>query len=71
MVSMLAIGPKDRGFISGEGDACIRAINIISTPFFGAEETPLSHDTRFYGILTKTTSMTEIFRRQNPSFSSP
>jgi hypothetical protein len=71
MVSVLAIGRKDRGVISGEGDACIRAINILSMPFFGGEETPLSHDTRFYGILTKATSMKEIFRRQNPSFPSP
>jgi hypothetical protein len=34
VVSMLATGPKDRGFEPGQGHGFLRAIKIRSTPFF-------------------------------------
>jgi hypothetical protein len=33
VVSVLAIGPKGRGFKRGRGDGFLRAIKIRSTPF--------------------------------------
>jgi hypothetical protein len=40
MISVLAIGPKVRGFKSGQGDGFLRVIKICSTPSFGGEVTP-------------------------------
>jgi hypothetical protein len=40
MVSMLATGPKDRGFKLGRGNGFLRAIKIRSTPSFGWEVKP-------------------------------
>jgi hypothetical protein len=37
VVSLLAIGPKGRGFEPGQGDGFLRAIKIRSTPSFGWE----------------------------------
>jgi hypothetical protein len=40
VVSVLATGPKGRGFRPGRGDGFLRAIKIRSTPFFGWEVKP-------------------------------
>jgi hypothetical protein len=40
VVSVLAIGPKGRGFNPGRGDGFLRAIQIRSTPSFGREVKP-------------------------------
>jgi hypothetical protein len=40
MVSVLAIGPKVRGFRPGRGDGILRAIKIRSTLSFGGEVKP-------------------------------
>jgi hypothetical protein len=40
VVSVLATGPKDRGFKPGRGDGFLRAIKIRSTPSFGWEVKP-------------------------------
>jgi hypothetical protein len=40
VVSMLAIGPKVRGFIPGRGCGYLRAIKIRSTPPFKEKERP-------------------------------
>jgi hypothetical protein len=40
MVSVLATGPKLRGFKPGRGDEFLRAIKISSTPSFGVEVKP-------------------------------
>jgi hypothetical protein len=40
MVSVLAIEPKVREFIPGQGDGFLRAIKIRSTPSFGGEVKP-------------------------------
>jgi hypothetical protein len=37
VVSVLATGPKGRGFKPGRGDGFLRAIKIRSTPSFGWE----------------------------------
>jgi hypothetical protein len=37
MVSVLAIGPKVRGFRPGRGDRFLRAINVHSIPSFRGE----------------------------------
>jgi hypothetical protein len=37
VVSVLATGPKGRGFKPGQGDGYLRAIKIRSTPSFGWE----------------------------------
>jgi hypothetical protein len=37
VVSVLATGPKDRGFKPGRSDGFLRAIKIRSTPSFGWE----------------------------------
>jgi hypothetical protein len=37
VVSVLATGPKDRGFIPGRGGGFLRAIKIGSTPPFGCD----------------------------------
>jgi hypothetical protein len=37
VVSVLATGPKSRGFKPGRGDGFLRAIKIRSTPSFGGE----------------------------------
>jgi hypothetical protein len=45
VVSVLATGPKGRGFKPGQGDGFLRAVKIHSTPFFGWEvkrEGPMS-----------------------------
>jgi hypothetical protein len=40
VVSVLASGPKVRGFKPGRGNEFLRAIKIRSTPFFGWEVKP-------------------------------
>jgi hypothetical protein len=40
--SMLATGPKVRGFKRGNGDEFLRAMKILSTPAFGEEPKPLT-----------------------------
>jgi hypothetical protein len=40
VVSVLATGPKGRGFKPGRGDEFLRAIKIRSTPSFGWEVKP-------------------------------
>jgi hypothetical protein len=50
-VSVLATGPKGRGFKSGRGDGFLRAIKIHSTPSFGWEISQKPHVLRFYGML--------------------
>jgi hypothetical protein len=40
MVSVLAVGPKVRGFKLGRRDVFLRAIKIRSTPSFGGELKP-------------------------------
>jgi hypothetical protein len=40
VVSMLATGPKGRGFESGQDDGFLRVIKILSTPSFGWEVKP-------------------------------
>jgi hypothetical protein len=40
VVSVLATGPKVRGFEHGQGDVFLRAIKMRSTPSFGLEVTP-------------------------------
>jgi hypothetical protein len=40
VVSVLATGPKDRGFEPGQNDGFLRAIKICSTPSFGWEVKP-------------------------------
>jgi hypothetical protein len=40
VVSVLATGPKDRGFKPGRGDGFLRAIEMRSTPSFGWEVKP-------------------------------
>jgi hypothetical protein len=40
MVSVLATGPKVRGFKPGRGDLFLRAMKIRSTPSFGGEVKP-------------------------------
>jgi hypothetical protein len=40
MVSVLAIGPKVRGFKPGRGDGFLRAIKILSTPSFQGDVKP-------------------------------
>jgi hypothetical protein len=40
VVSVLAIGPKVRGFKPGQGDGFLRAIKIRSTPSLGWEVNP-------------------------------
>jgi hypothetical protein len=40
MVSVLATGPKVRGFKAGRGDGCLRAIKIRSTSSLGGEIKP-------------------------------
>jgi hypothetical protein len=40
VVSVLATGPKSRGFKHGRGDGFLRAIKILSTPSFGCELKP-------------------------------
>jgi hypothetical protein len=40
VVSVLATGPKDRGFKPGRGDGFLRAIKMRSTPSFGWEVKP-------------------------------
>jgi hypothetical protein len=40
VVSVLATGPKGRGFKAGRGDAFLKAIKIRSTPSFGWEVKP-------------------------------
>jgi hypothetical protein len=42
MVSVLATGPKGRGFKPGQGDGFLRAIKIHSTPSFEWEAKPES-----------------------------
>jgi hypothetical protein len=51
VVSVLATGPKGRGFTPGRGDGFLRAIKIRSTPSFGWEVKPEVLVVRFYGIL--------------------
>jgi hypothetical protein len=40
VVSVLATGPKGRGFKPGRGDGFLKAIKIQSTPSFGGEVKP-------------------------------
>jgi hypothetical protein len=40
VVSVLATGPKGRGFKPGQGGGFLRAKKIRSTPFFGWEVKP-------------------------------
>jgi hypothetical protein len=40
VVSVLATGPKDRGFKRGRDDGFLRAMKIRSTPSFGWEIKP-------------------------------
>jgi hypothetical protein len=40
MVSVLAVGPKFRGFTPGRGDGFLKAIKIRSTPSIGGEVKP-------------------------------
>jgi hypothetical protein len=40
VVSVLATGPKGRGFESGQGDGFLRVIKILSIPSFGWEVKP-------------------------------
>jgi hypothetical protein len=42
MVTVLAIGPKVRGFKPDRGDGFLRAMKIRSTPYFGGEVKPAS-----------------------------
>jgi hypothetical protein len=57
MVSVLAIGPKVRGFKPGRSDVFLRATEIHNTPSFGGEvktETPcrkiILHVKEMYGV---------------------
>jgi hypothetical protein len=51
VVSVLAIGPKGCGFEPGQGDGCLRAIKIHSTPSCRLEsKAGRSHVVRFYGM---------------------
>jgi hypothetical protein len=43
MVSVSVIGPKVREFKPGRADRFLRAIKILSTPFFGGEVTLRPH----------------------------
>jgi hypothetical protein len=47
MVSVLAIGPKARGFKPGRGVGFLRAIKVLCTISFGGE---LNQRQRFYGM---------------------
>jgi hypothetical protein len=40
VVSVLATGPKDRGFKLGQGNGFLRVIKIRSTPSFGCDVKP-------------------------------
>jgi hypothetical protein len=40
VISVLATGPKGRGFKPGQGDGFLKAIKIRSTPSFGWEVKP-------------------------------
>jgi hypothetical protein len=40
MVSVLVIGPNVRGFKPGQGDGCLKAIQICSKLSFGGEVKP-------------------------------
>jgi hypothetical protein len=40
VVSVLATGPKGRGFEPGQGDRCLRVIKIRSIPSFSWEVKP-------------------------------
>jgi hypothetical protein len=40
VVSVLATGPKGRGFKPGRGNGFLRAIKILSTPSFGCKVKP-------------------------------
>jgi hypothetical protein len=47
--SLLATGPKDRGFEPGQGDEFLRAIKIRSTPSSRmGSKAGMSHVVRFY-----------------------
>jgi hypothetical protein len=51
VVSVLATGPKGRGFEPGQGDSFLRAIKIRSTPFPRmGHKAGRSHVVRFYGM---------------------
>jgi hypothetical protein len=43
VVSVLATGPKGRGFELGQGDRFLRTIKIRGTPSFGWEVKPEGH----------------------------
>jgi hypothetical protein len=40
VLSVLATGPKGRGFEPGQGDGFVRAVKVRSTPSFGWEVKP-------------------------------
>jgi hypothetical protein len=71
MGSVLTIVPKVRGFKPGRGDGIRKVIKIRSTSSFEGEVKRRPHVIRFYSMLRNSTSMKEIFRRQNSSFPSP
>jgi hypothetical protein len=72
MLSVLASGPKVRGFKLGLGDVILRAIKIRSTPSFGGEVKP-SDQCQDFSACRKITSKCEqrYFGRPNSSFPSP
>jgi hypothetical protein len=59
VVSVLATGPKGRGFKPGRGDGFLRAIKIRSTPSFGWE---VKRDTPFRKILRHVKELLRYFR---------
>jgi hypothetical protein len=56
LVSVLATGPKGRGFEPSQGDGSLKAIKILSTLFFVCEVKP--EVVRFYDILKISISST-------------
>jgi hypothetical protein len=58
VVSVLATGPKARGFKTGQGDGFLRVIKIRSKTFFGWDTNPEVPCHKFYSTLKISWSLT-------------
>jgi hypothetical protein len=70
VVSVLATGPKGRGFEPSQGDGFLRAIQIRSTPSSRMGSKAGSHVVRFYDVLKTILSPTGM-KRLNSHFLRP
>jgi hypothetical protein len=72
MVSVLAIGPKVRGFKPNHDDGFLRATKICNTPSFGGEVKPLGPGRKnLRYVRTHFEVLKKTVRRLNPLFTSP